>query len=242
MPKERKKQEEKGKAPSWLTTFGDMNNLLLTFFVLMFTTAEIEGEKMRLILSPFTGGLGPLKGGMTLEAGQFAEMGNNIEKLPSQEKGQKLSTAIEKAISYLSPEIIAKRVQVRLDERGVVITLGSDFYFKPASAELNEDAKEVLQTIFKVLMMIPNLIKVEGHTDNTPIPFGSNTFQLYKDNWELSGARALAVLRYLTDLGFDPERISYAGYGDTRPIESNDTPEGRAYNRRVEIIILRESK
>jgi chemotaxis protein MotB len=240
MPK--KKEEEKGKAPSWLTTFGDMNNLLLTFFVLMFTTAEVEGEKMRLILSPFTGGLGPLKGGMTLEAGQFAEMGNSIEKLPSKEKGQKLSTSIDRAISYLSPEIISKRIQVRIDERGVVITIGSDFYFKPGSAELNDDAKEVLQNIFKVLTMIPNLIRVEGHTDNLQIPFGSDLFQKFKDNWELSGERALSVLRYLTDLGLDPSRISYAGYAETRPIESNDTPEGRAYNRRVEIIILREYK
>jgi len=90
--------------------------------------------------------------------------------------------------------------------------------------------------------MIPNLIRVEGHTDNLQIPFGSDLFQKFKDNWELSGERALSVLRYLTDLGLDPSRISYAGYAETRPIESNDTPEGRAYNRRVEIIILREYK
>lgn len=238
--KQGKKQKCNNKGPSWLTTFADMNNLLLTFFVLMYTTAEVEGEKLRLILSPFQGGLGPLKGGMTLEVGKLAEMGNSIEKLPSTEKGSKLAKSIEKAISLLQPEILAKKVRVSLEERGIVITLGSDFYFKPGSADLNEDAKVVLQRIYKTFANIRNLIRIEGHTDNTPITPGSVLYKKFKSNWELSAQRAINVLEYLNSLGIDKRRLSAVAFGDTRPIETNDVPEGRAYNRRVEIIILRD--
>ena len=78
--------------------------------------------------------------------------------------------------------------------------------------------------------------RIEGHTDNTPVSASS----AYPSNWELSAARAMNVLHYLADFGVDENRFSIAGYADTRPMHSNDTPEGRAYNRRVDIIILDE--
>jgi chemotaxis protein MotB len=177
---------------------------------------------------------------MTLEVGKLAEMGHTIEKLPSTEKGAKLAKSFEKAISLLQPEMLSKKITIRLEERGIVITLGSDFYFKPGSAELNDDAKRVLHLIYKTFADIPNLIRVEGHTDNTPILPGSELSKKFKSNWELSSQRAINVLKYLIDLGIDKRRLSAAAYGDTRPVETNDVPEGRAYNRRVEIIILRD--
>ncbi len=241
MPK--KKKKEGGKPPSWLTTFGDMNNLLLTFFVLMFTTAEIDGEKLRLILSPFNGSMGPLTGGMTLEPGKLSEMGHSIESLPSTTKGSKLAMAYEKAISYLRPEVIAQRINITIEERGIIITLGSDFYFKPGSSELNNEAKQLLQRIYNVFSSIPNLIQIEGHTDNTTIAPGSRMYDIEKiqNNWDLGYERASNVLVFLEDLGIGKRRLSAVSFGDTRPLESNDSPKGRAYNRRVEIIVKRDS-
>jgi chemotaxis protein MotB len=85
---------------------------------------------------------------------------------------------------------------------------------------------------------IPNRVQVEGHTDNLPIEEGSTIARRYPSNWELSGQRAINVLKSLASLGVEEGRLAAVARGDTRPMVSNDTPEGRAYNRRVEIVIL----
>lgn len=236
-----RKKEKVAKAPSWITTMSDLNNLLLCFFILLYVLADVEVENIpRFFPSPFKGGMGPMTGGMSFEPGQLAEMGSRIESLPSNERGQSLAKAVEKAVSLFQPEILAKKIKVQLEERGLVITLGSDFYFKPGSAELNQDGIEVLQRIYKAFELLPNKIRIEGHTDNTTIPFGSELSKLYPTNWDLSAKRAINVLLYLEFLGISSNRMSAVAFGDTRPIETNETPEGRAYNRRVEIVILRQ--
>jgi chemotaxis protein MotB len=236
-----RKKEKPGKAPSWITTMSDLNNLLLCFFILLYILTDVQVENIpRFFPSPFQGGLGPMSGGNSLEPGQLAEMGSRIESLPSSEKGQSLAKAVEKAVSLFQPEILAKKMKIQLEERGIVITLGSDFYFKPGSAELNQNGIEVLQKIYKAFELLPNKIRIEGHTDNTTIPFGSELSKQYPTNWDLSAKRAINVLLYLEFLGIPSKRLSAVAYGDTRPIETNETPEGRAYNRRVEIVIMRE--
>lgn len=221
----------------WLATYGDMVTLLLCFFVLLMNPEAIDGARLELILASFTG-LGPLEGGNTLEVGNLAELGHTVMTLPSQKKGRGLDKARKSAMSLFTPEIKSKKVRITEDERGLIITLAADSFFKPASAEVDiERARKTLQKTASLLNS-PELkgrkVRIEGHTDagktdpNGPWP----------SNWELSLIRSANVLRYLTEFGSDENSFHAAGYADTRPLQSNLTPEGRAYNRRVDIIIL----
>ena len=220
-----------------MLTYGDMVTLLLTFFVMLLTTATVDGEQLRLILAAFPG-LGMLEGGNTLEAGRLAELGNTVESLPSMERGRALDRARRQAISIFQPEIQSQMVRVQEDERGLVISLASDAFFGPASADIRiEQTREILQKLARLLSspeVGERFIRIEGHTDNLPTdPAGP-----WPSNWELSVARALSVLRYVTELGTDESRFQVMGLADNRPMYDNSTPEGRAYNRRVDVIIL----
>jgi len=233
----RKKCPPEG-APEWMTTYGDMVTLLLTFFVMMYTTATVDGAKIQLILAAFNG-LGLRSGGTTLQAtGQLADMGNTVMSLPSTQKGRALDEARKKAVSMFQPEIKTKKVQVKEDERGLVISLAADAFFEPASAEVRiEESRDVLERVSNLLISMEDYkFRIEGHTDSTPTdPQGQ-----WRTNWELSTARATNVLHYLVDFGVSEENFQVAGFADTVPIASEETEEGRSYNRRVDIIVLSE--
>lgn len=236
--KKREKKADEG-TPDWLVTYGDMTTLLLTFFILMFTTAEIDGSELRMILAAFQG-LGVMRGGNTLEVGKLAELGNSVMSLPSQEKGRSLDNARKAAISLFQPELKTQKVRVKQDERGLIISLAVDSFFRPATAEIDIDASRgVLQRVAGLLRepeMAGRSFRIEGHTDSVPTdPDGA-----YATNWELSAARSINVLKYLVEFGAAESRFQVAGFADTVPLTANDTPEGRAYNRRVDIVILTE--
>lgn len=136
----------------------------------------------------------------------------------------------------LSKEIRDKQVLLENTARGLIITMANDILFDSGKAKLKRDAHSVLSKIASVLNEnVPDRdVGVEGHTDNVPIKHSG-----WKSNWELSAARATSVLHYLIDeCGVKPQRLSAIGYGEYRPIDSNDAASGRARNRRVEIIIL----
>jgi len=240
-----RKKERKG-APDWLLTYGDMTTLLLTFFILMFTTAEIEGRQLQLILSAFRGSFGLFKGGLTLSSGVLAELGQQVESLPAKEKGDKLAKALKKAVSIFQPEIKSKRVKITEDERGIVISLVADAFFESGSAQLTPVGRAIIDKIGRFLSdpeFRENMIRVEGHTDNTPISPQSPFYKLYPTNWELSSARAVKVVRILTEqYGISGKNLEAVGYGEYHPVESNDIEEGRAYNRRIEIVLMRKKE
>ncbi|MBN1899280.1 MAG: flagellar motor protein MotB [Spirochaetes bacterium] len=243
VPERRKKKKERGgvrPTPAYMVTFGDMMNLLLTFFILLLTTATIQGREFKLILSAFTGSFGMMPGGLTLSKGKLAEMGMTIETLPAREQGRKLSKARKQALHIFKPEIKAKRVRIREDERGLVITLMNDAYFEKGSADLIPQTKEVLYKVAQLLTSpeIKNKVRIEGHTDNTPL----RRKDFPRDNWELSTQRSVNVVKYLIDNGVEADKLSAAGYGEYKPLpgNTNKTPEERAQNRRVEIILLWE--
>ncbi|MFP4432118.1 MAG: flagellar motor protein MotB [Spirochaetaceae bacterium] len=226
-------------AADWLLTYGDMTTLLLTFFVLMFTTATIDGYELRLILAAFPG-LGYSEGGNTLQEGRLAELGNTVMALPSMQRGRALDEARRNAVSIFEPEIRSQRVRIREDERGLVISLASDGFFEPAAAEVNiEETREVFIKLSQLLgseELDGRKFRIEGHTDNIPTdPNGP-----WESNWDLSVARSLSVFRLLQDYGVEEEQFQVMGLADTVPLFSNDTAEGRAYNRRVDVIILTE--
>jgi chemotaxis protein MotB len=167
-------------------------------------------------------------------------MGASIMALPANTAGRALGDALKTAISLFTPEIENSKISVTYDERGLVITLAGDMFFNPASARINvEQSRDILLRLASMLdsdALNGRKFRIEGHTDDTAIdPDGPWT-----SNWELSADRAIAVLQYLSDLGVDENRFQVAGFGSTEPLASNDTPEGRAYNRRVDIIVLND--
>jgi chemotaxis protein MotB len=136
----------------------------------------------------------------------------------------------------LAGEIQDKQVKLEMMEKGLVITVVGDLLFDSGKAKIRLEAYPLLDKVARVLKEnVPQYnVGIEGHTDNDPIKYSG-----WKSNWELSSARALSVLHYLVnEKGILPTRLSAIGYGEYRPVASNDTKEGRQLNRRVEIVIL----
>jgi len=242
----KKDKKERRGTPGWMVTYGDMTTLLLTFFILMFTTAEIEGRELQLILSAFRGSLGMHTGGLTLSQGVLAELGQRVETLPSKEKGERLAKAVEKAVSIFQPEIKSKKVKITEDERGTIISLVADAYFESGSPELTPEGIRVVSKMGRFLRepeFRGNTIRVEGHTDNKPIAPDSPKYAFYPTNWELSTARAVKVVRMFNELyGINGKNLEAVGYGEFQPVESNAIEEGRAYNRRIDVVIMRKKE
>jgi chemotaxis protein MotB len=156
-----------------------------------------------------------------------------------EEKEQQL-TDLEKAKieleESLKKEIGEYKAKLQMTERGLVITFISEIFFDSGKAEIRTDGKPSLAKVAEVLnkQVIDSNIAVEGHTDNDPIKHSG-----WESNWELSSARALAVLHYLVDDGkVNPKRLSANGYGEYHPVAPNDTLQNKQKNRRVEIVIL----
>ena len=234
------KQPEKP-STAWLGTYGDMITLMLCFFVMLYNPSEVDVTQMATITQSLQmQETDTTSGGLSLSAGQLSDLGNNINSLPSLEKGKSLGLAKKKAVSLFAPDIKSAKITITSDERGLIITLLSDNFFEEGSAELNiNDTRETLLRLadfFRSDELKGRRFRIEGHTDNTPVAENS----IFPSNWELSTTRAVNVLHYLADYGVRENDFSVAGYSDTRPKFSNDTAEGRAYNRRVDIIILDE--
>ena len=234
--KKREADEVKGE---WIVTYSDMVTLMLCFFVALFNPDDVDPTQLAELISYFNrSGLGPSIGGNTLSPGKSADLGNTINSLPSMERGRDLGTALRTAISLFNQEIRTNKVKVTQDERGIVISLASDAFFNPASARVNiEETRQILinlATLLNTTDLTSRKVRIEGHTDDVDIdPFGP-----WQDNWQLSTERSRAVLRYLADFGVDERRFQVAGFADTMPVATNDTAEGRAYNRRVDIVII----
>ncbi|MEN2997529.1 MAG: OmpA family protein [Brevinematia bacterium] len=227
----------KREMPLWIFTFADMNNLLLALFVVLMSAATIEGLEARMILSSFTGNIGFLTGGKSLSQGQFTELGSSIESLPARETGVALSKVQQEARELFKPEIKSRKVRITVTEEGIKISLADDFFFENGSADIRE---ELLPTLKKLADLISTLKDIEvnviGHTDKSPI-LNPLVKEKFPSNWELSTARASSVVRTLVDFGVKPEIMTASGRAEFEPIESNDTPEGRAFNRRTDVYI-----
>ncbi|MBN2159401.1 MAG: OmpA family protein [Spirochaetes bacterium] len=238
----KKRPKSKPRAtPGWMLTMGDMNNLLLCFFiVLMGEETIVKGYEFLYVLSSFKGNVGIMAGGKSISKGNMMELGHNIAALPSTERQQYMSRILKRAVEAFKPEIESKYVRVREDERGLVITLSGDVFFDPGSARLRGEVRPIIGKLGKIIRNVDNFVRIEGHTDNTPIT-PARAREAYRTNWELSSARAINVLHYLTDEAeVSPKQLSAVAFGEYRPIDDNDTPQGRAYNRRVDIVILKE--
>jgi len=161
---------------------------------------------------------------------------DELEKLRASERGQ-FSSLKDKLSRNLRDQIKDDQISLEMSEGGLVITLSDNILFDSGKAELKKNADSVLSKVTRIIKNeVPSKnIGIRGHTDNVPIKHSN-----WKSNWELSTARATSVLHSMKKHGVSPERLSATGYGEFRPVASNDTAKGRSRNRRVEIVVLPE--
>ena len=233
MPAKAKSSEpEKDRSERWLLTYADMITLLLGLFVILYATSKVDQVKFEQVAASLQRVFDPgvLKGSSASSVVSTGNLANTFVGLTSYG-----ATIGPELVSYAQREQLGDQISVTASKDAVIITLTGAWTFGSGSADLRPEGQDALQFIAQsVLTSLPgnNPIHVEGHTDNLPTGSGR-----YLSNWDLSAARAATAARILTENGIDGSRISATGYADTRPISTNDTPEGRARNRRVEIWI-----
>lgn len=257
----RNKQEDPpAKTDGWMATFSDLMNLLLCFFVLLFAMSSVDTDKWQQLVASFSSTYSILNGGGEgLDDGQliasgasqltqlseyYASLSQNQEgsensvndaliqlEQKQYEESEKMGEIIE---DMLEKKGLETEVEVQVTQSYVSLNMKGALLFEPASSELTGEANKVLTEVAGILKNYEkNLIKIEGYTDNVPIHT-----EKYPSNNELSIARSLAVFYFLTEgNGLSGDNLEFSGYGERRPIASNDTAEGRAQNRRVEIKI-----
>lgn len=243
MRRRRRVNAENNGSTSWLVTYSDMVTLLLCFFVLLFAFSEIDAQKFQAIIKSFQGSLGVLDGGKTIQEAPYINLDRLPEDLTTIEKKdaedfRKLKALIDE---YAKEKGLQTKLLATIEERGLVIRILDNVFFDSGKAEIKPKAKEILTYIGDILKREEfkgKHIKIEGHTDTDPII----SSRKYPTNWELSAIRATNVLRYLVEeIGIEGNRVSSAGYSYYRPIAPNDTPENKAKNRRVDVLILKSS-
>ncbi len=241
----KKKPEEHTNHERWLVSYADFITLLFAFFTTMYAISTADTAKLQKLMQSMQGAFGgaPQTSRLLNEAGKvpFTPQFQMIaaDKPVSLNVGrveEDLFRSVQDRISrFLVRGIADGRVRVVISDRGLIICIADRELFAPGEAELNPKAQPMLDEIALSLLDLGNYVRVEGHTDNTPVHNGR-----FPSNWELSSDRATRIVRYFMEKhGFPPSRLCAAGYGEYRPSAPNATPEGRAANRRVEIVVLK---
>ncbi|WP_457596774.1 OmpA family protein [Hydrogenimonas sp.] len=239
--------------PGWLAAFGDLMSLLLCFFVLLLSMSTMDAKKLEEAIGSLAGALSVLEGGERSEleerriesgtgGGAASTSPTEIDtSSPTQSQmAEQISkmwmqmVSLKNEINEIMMTQGATPVALEESEKGFLLRLPAELLFKPGEAKIdNMDALLFLKRIAMIINKLPNTLQVNvrGHTDDRPPGPGSP----YRDNWELSAARAVSVVKELVKDGVDPKRLSACGNAQYKPIATNATPEGRAKNRRVEL-------
>jgi len=221
--------------PAWLAAFGDLMSLLLCFFVLLLSMSSMDAKKISEAIGSLSGAMSVLEGGTQTEISKKRML--EATPIDSQDETSEQVNRVQQAVSDAN-EMMEKGhgPAVTLDDaqEGFVIKLPASLLFKPGSATIeNEDALLFLKRVALIIQELPTTtqVSVQGHTDNV----GPGNKSPFKDNWELSSARAISVLQELILDGVAPKRVSSAGFAEFKPIATNATASGREKNRRVEL-------
>ena len=233
----RKKKNNELPTSNWLDTYADMITLVMTFFVLLYSMSTVDQAKLQQVSNALNNFLTGSEGASTLQYnlydGEVPLVGGETKIDTIEEK-----TTYEEVKDFVDKNSLYDVVSIVSDERGVILQLKDSILFEKAKADLKDDSLALLDKINGLILILPNAVIIEGHTDNVPI----NTIE-FPTNWELSGDRASKVLRYFTEIkGQDPKKFTYQGCGDTKPLVENNTEENRAINRRVNILIVANNK
>ena len=249
-----KKHAEHENHERWLVSYADFITLLFAFFVVMFASSQTDKVKAKQVSDSVkealeNGGMPSavkeLWGGTVDEKGpgnaqmrgpggaKKAEKEPEV-KPPAPPVSAELLPSMEYLTRELQEEIKTGKIQMRLEARGLIISLREAAFFGSGDDAINAGSLASIGKLAAVLQTLPNPVRLEGHTDSVPIHNSR-----FRSNWELSAARSIAMLEVLSSrYQISAGRFAVAGYADTVPVASNDTEEGRAHNRRVDIVIL----
>jgi chemotaxis protein MotB len=230
----------------WLVSYADFITLLFAFFVVMFASSQTDRsrtvrmeESMKRALSEdhLVQKIAGILGGVPDDAGKGnAQMrGAGGNRIGGPDSPANLKMAQAELEGELKGEIEQKDVTITMEARGLVISFHQAAFFPSAGDDIPAEAYATLEKVARILRRLPNSVRFEGHTDSQPLRENAR----FRTNWELSAARAIAMMEAMVACcGLDRNRFSIAGYAENAPASSNDTEEGRARNRRVDIVIL----
>lgn len=237
-------EDEGGGAPLWMCTFADLVTLLMCFFVLLFAMSSTQQETFKELIRSLRSALG---------VEQIPETGTReglvMPNIPNEEREVKteaideIGGMIQKELQVIVSDVreliifnkLGGMVKVQEGEEGVVITISDVVLFPSGEATMTAKGLEIMEKVAKILKQVSYPVSIAGHTDTTPI----HTLR-YASNWELSVCRATEVVRFLIKNSLDPRMITAEGYAEYRPVADNGTVDGRAQNRRVEIVYNRD--
>ncbi|MBI2417370.1 MAG: OmpA family protein [Ignavibacteriales bacterium] len=222
-----------GDSDRYIITYADLITLLLGLFILLYSSSNVDLQKYRKVVKAagnYFGAVDSTKiykpGGNTANPA-YAQMANQ-----GVDPFQRLQQQLEDVVNE---EKLSKSIKLVSNERGITIRILDDILFRSGDAALSEYSKIILHKIGSILQSLKNDIRIEGHTDNVPIANGA-----FPSNWHLSVERATNTGYYLMSKeSLEPGRVSVVGYSEYHPVASNETVDGRANNRRVDIVILK---
>ncbi len=246
-----KKHPEHENHERWLVSYADFITLLFAFFVVMFASSQgdkgkaqqvsdgvkkaLEGDNISAMVAAVINGPTKEKPGKDkINVPDIAQP--RTEDVRREQQLAELMPSLRVLSSELKEEIKAGEIQIQMTDRGLVVSFAQAALFPSGEDFISTDAYESIGKVAAAIARLPNPVRLEGHTDARPI----NTPRFHS-NWDLSSARAIALLKILTErFGVASGKLSVAGYAETAPLASNDTEEGRGRNRRVDIIVLNE--
>lgn len=235
-----KKQEDSG-SEGWLTTWSDLVSLLLVFFIVMYAMANTDLRKFAQVAQSMQIAFNVFAEVPEVSSSVISNDGGGTSGRPApvffqriQPKERDFMTITAELTAFATAANLSSDIQINNSTEGIIISLSDTLVFEPGSADLRPEALEVLAEVAEILAMTEYKIRIEGNTDNIP-----TNNPLYPDNWELSVARAVAIVRILVDEhGLDPARLTAAGNAEFNPVVPNSSRENRAMNRRADIVII----
>jgi chemotaxis protein MotB len=233
-------------ADRWLVSYADFITLLFAFFVVMYALSSVNEGKYRVMSDALFSAFrnqrpAALPGPETSAAPSRASPASSfvrpaVRGTPANpavaQREARLRTLAQRLGDALAPLVQSGQVRLTQTAAGLAVEINASVLFAPAQATLRPDSVEALSTVARMLADVDNAIEVQGHSDNVPMASAQ-----YPSNWELASARASSVVRIFIDGGIAPGRLIASGYADNRPVDATDTPEGRARNRRVTVLI-----
>ena len=235
----------------WLVSYSDFMTLMFAFFVVMFASSQTDKARAQQVSDSVKDALS--KGGVAaavheILGGTVDEKGKGNAQMKGPGGSQKSKVAPEHTVlaellpslQYLNKELQAEirdgKIEMHLEPRGLVLSLRQATFYPSGEDTIDPKTYPIVEKIAQIMRELPNPVRLEGHTDSIPIHTAR-----FHSNWELSAARSIGMMELLSDRFEIPrQRMAIAGYADTAPLDSNDTQEGRAHNRRVDIVILNQ--
>lgn len=229
---------EEAEAPSeWLTTLADMSMLLMSFFIMLFSMSSLDVKKFTDSFTSVRNALGNQAKSATSSPISTPELSTLVEQARIKQRiiGEQ-RRVYDQFRSYVSTKGLEGVVAATLESGKITIAFPSGVLFPKDGVDLTEEGKARLRTLYEFLVKTAGeRINIRGFTDDQPPAAGSR----FRDNWEVSSLRAVAVLRYMVSLGMPSNRLTATGLADLEPLYPNNTPEHRARNQRVEFVLER---